>query len=448
MQTAPAMTALRGPVAWPFANEVFDRPAMWAILRLWLPLSRAWAAALTSHGDVDRFIAEAPLKGAPPASLRRRLAAFESLRRASAAAEEQWLDAMFAGPEGRDLRALDRRRGRLALQLAAQRLRFLDLAWSRRIPSVRFAVPRPAEMERAYGAFLSEPWRAYLPGPTPKIDQSHRLSGRRRERYWLRFESTSDRIPGAVFARVSETRGIVNPPTVIFANGICVESDFDALIPERAAALGRPDLRIVEIESPWHGRRRMPGRYGGEPFLGTAPLGPVDLFSTTARDLAALVDWSRQTSSGRVVFAGASMGSLAATLAASHSDRWPQHMRPDGLVLLTTVDDIGGLEQVSALTTGIALTPELAAAGWSGGTLARWHPLIAPATTAPLPPENIVMVLGRSDAVLPYQGGLALARRWTIPQDNLFTAGGGHFSSQGAALLDRRVAQRVGALLC
>jgi hypothetical protein len=440
------MTSLRGPLAWPIADALFDRPAMWAILRLWLPLSRAWAAAAASGGDADRFAAEAPLSGKPPASLHRRLKAFESVQRACAIAEEQWLEAMFAKSAGADLSALDRRRNRLALRLAAQRLRFLDLAWSRRVPMVRFAVPTPAEMARIYGGFLDEPWRAYLPRPMPKIEQSQRLRDRRRDRYWLRFESTSNRIAGLVFARVSETRGVANPPTVIFANGICIESDFEALIPERAAALGRPDLRIVEIESPWHGRRRKPGFYSGEPFLGTAPLGPVDLFSTTARDLAALVDWSRQTSSGRVVLAGASMGSLAVTLAAGHSSHWPQHMRPDGLILLTTVDDIGGLEQVSALTTGVALTPELASAGWTDATLVQWHPLIAPAPTAPLLPENIVMVLGRRDTVLPYRAGLALAERWAIPRENLFTAEGGHFSSQAAALLDRRVAQRVGAL--
>jgi pimeloyl-ACP methyl ester carboxylesterase len=302
-------------------------------------------------------------------------------------------------------------------------------------------------MEQAYGAVLHEPWRAFLPVRTPKIEISHRLPGKRRDVYWLRFDSASDRIPGPAFARVSEPHGIANPPTLIFANGISMESDFDMLVPPRGAALGRGDVRIIEIESPFHGRRRKPGFYGGEPFLGTSPLGPIDLFSTEARDLAVLAGWCRETSAGPVVLAGASMGSLAATLAVSHCAHWPRAMQPDGALLLTTVDDVGRLEQASALTTGIGLTAALAAAGWTDNELARWHPLVATAASAALPPERIVMVLGRRDAVLPFSAGLDLARKWQVPPGNVFTAEGGHFSSQGAALLAREVKRRVSALL-
>jgi hypothetical protein len=443
----PDIAELRGPLAWPVADFLLDRPALWGILRFWLPLSRAWAAALASGGDVDRFVHEAPLAGAVPSTLARRLAGFESVRRLHDAAEHEWFEAMFEGPARAGLDRIERRRDRAALRLAAQRRRFLDLAVGHRVPAVRFAIPAPAEMDRVYGEAREEPWRAYLPKRTPRIESSHRIAGARRDGYWLRFNSTSDRIPGPVFARVSEPKGIANPPTLIFANGICVESDFNALLPERGMALGRRDVRVVEIESPWHGRRRRPGSYGGEPFLATAPLGPADLFSTEAQDLAVLVDWCRQTSTGNVVLAGASMGSLAVTLAASHCGRWPASMRPDGILLLTTVDDIGRLEQVSTLTTGIGLTRVLAAAGWTESDLARWHPLVAAAPAAPLPPERIVMMLGRRDSVLPFSAGMSLAQRWRVPTTNIFVAQGGHFSSQGAALFDGQVARRLAALL-
>jgi hypothetical protein len=141
------------------------------------------------------------------------------------------------------------------------------------------------------------------------------------------------------------------------------------------------------------------------------------------------------------------MGSLAVTLAVSHGAHWPRNMRPDGALLLTTVDDVGRLEQASALTTGIGLTAALAAAGWTDSALARWHPLVATTPSAALPPERIVMVLGRRDAVLPFTAGLALARKWRVPPGHVFTAEGGHFSSQGAALLTRDVRRRVSALL-
>jgi hypothetical protein len=434
-------------LAWTPADRLVDRPTLWTILRFWLPLSRAWAAALASRGDPERFIAEAPLAGTVPRSLPGRLAAFEAARRALEIAEQDWLEAMFAQPAPKRLAEINRRRSHLALRLAAQRLRFVDLAWSRRVPAMRFAIPQREQMAQAYGAILDEPWRAFVPERAPRIEVSHRLSGRRRDTYWFRFDSPSDRIPGPAFARVSEPHGIANPATMIFANGISMESDFDALVPPRAAALGRADVRVIEIESPFHGRRRKPGFYGGEPFLGTSPLGPIDLFSTEARDLAVLVSWCRQTSSGPVVLAGASMGSLAVTLAISHSAHWPRAMQPDGALLLTTVDDVGRLEQASALTTGIGLTAALAAAGWTDSELARWHPLVATAASAALPPERIVMVLGRRDAVLPFSAGLDLAQKWRIPSGNVFTAEGGHFSSQGAAILNRGVRDRVSALL-
>ena len=345
-------TALRGPLAWSLADRMFDRPALRAILRFWLPLSRAWAAALASGGDVDRFIAEAPLAGAVPSTLAKRLSAFEAIRSTSAEAEQEWLEAMFGGSARTALADIERRRNGAALRLAAQRLRFVDLAVKRRVPAVKFAIPRPDEVERAYGHARLEPWRAYLPSRMSAVESSHRMPGKLGDRYWLRFESPSDRIAGPVFARVNEPKGVANPPTLIFANGISVESDFKSLLPERAAALGRRDVRVVEIESPWHGRRRRPGFYGGEPFLATAPLGPVDLFSTEAQDLAVIVEWCRRTSSGNVVLAGASMGSLAVMLAVTHCGRWPQAMRPDGILLMTAVDDVGRLEQISALTTG------------------------------------------------------------------------------------------------
>jgi hypothetical protein len=440
-------TVLRGPFAWSMADVLFDRPALWGILRFWLPLSRAWAAALASRGDADRFVAEAPLAGPIPSDLPARLARVETILRDYEAAEATWLEAMFGGAAQGDLAQINQRRDRTVLRLASQRLRFIDLAWSRRVPAVRFAIPDPAEAERAYGAVVGEPWRAYLPAGTPKIDVSHRIPVKNGVRYWVRFPSTSGRIPGPVFAKVREPDGIANPHTLIVANGITVESDLDPLLPERAAALGRRDLRLVEIEAPWHGRRRKPGFYAGEPLLATAPLGPIDLFSTAAQDLGVLVDWCRQTSSGKVILAGASMGGIGVMLSASHCGHWPQSMRPDLVMLLTGVDDVAKLEQASALTTGIGLTTALTAAGWTADALARWHPLVAAAPTAALPAESILAILGRRDDVLPFSSGMQLTERWRIPSDNVFVAEGGHFSSQGAALLDRRVAQRLAALL-
>ena len=439
---------LRGPLAWSLASSLCDRPLLWAILRLWLPLSRLWAAAIASGGDCDRFMAEVPLKGPRPPLLARRLAATESTRRRFSEIDAHWEAAMFSGDKILvPLSTVERRRNRAALRLALERLRFLDVALTRTVPPMRYAVPSPAEVERIYGTSAAEPWRAYLPAAVPRVESSRRVSGRVGDLYWLRFPSSAPRLPGFVCARVLEPRGIADPPTLVFANGICVESDFSALLPDRARGLVRRGVRVIEIESPWHGRRRAAGSYGGEPFLATAPLGPIDLFTTEAQDLAVLTGWCREGSRGKVALAGVSMGSLATLLAASHCRHWPQTMRPDALLLMTAVDQIGALEHHSALTTGVRLSSALAAAGWTEDQLARWHPFVAASPRPPLPPEAILAVLGQRDDVLPFAAGHALAKTWRLPDENIFIGGAGHFSTQLSVALDRRVIDRLAELL-
>lgn len=435
-------TRLRGPPGWAI-DRVFDRPALWGILRLWLPTSRLWAAAMAARGDIDRFLAEVPLATPPARDLRKRLATFEARRRTYEDAAAAWEDALFGEASTAARSQAEKRRAHAALALTAQRLRFLDLVPGRRIPASRFEVPTPSEFAATYGASLHEPWRLYTPSTVPVVAVSGRVPTRHGEDYWLRFPSPSARVNDIAWARVYQPRGVVDPPTVIFGNGVFVEFDHLGTFSGGIAALRRQGVRIIEIEAPWHGRRRQPGRYGGEPFLGTAPLGPLDLFTAQAQELAVLVDWCRRTSRGAVAVAGASMGSLAAGLAASHAPHWPESMRPDALALLTAADELVGLSARSTLTRGIGLTDALHAAGWSDAALRPWHALGALAEHAPLPPERIVAVLGTRDSILPYAAGRTLATRWRLRPENLFVTGGGHFTAQLAVALDPRPLRRL-----
>ena len=57
-------------------------------------------------------------------------------------------------------------------------------------------------------------------------------------------------------------------------------------------------------------------------------------------------------------------------------------------------------------------------------------------------PDRIVMALRDADTATPYEGGIALARRWNIPPENLFVSHQGHFSTalglyRNAAPIDR-----------
>ena len=79
--------------------------------------------------------------------------------------------------------------------------------------------------------------------------------------------------------------------------------------------------------------------------------------------------------------------------------------------------------------------------------LARWLPLLEPREAPALDPERIVMLLGYSDDVTPSSGGLALARRWGLPEENLFARHQGHFSVSLGLLRDRAPLARLKEIL-
>jgi hypothetical protein len=196
-----------------------------------------------------------------------------------------------------------------------------------------------------------------------------------------------------------------------------------------AEALAASGLRAVELTSPWHGRRALPGWYGGEPFLGTAPLGPLRLFAAQAREAAIAIAWCRARWGGSVGLAGVSMGSFVAQLVASHAALWPAASRPDGVLLITHHGHLAEVLRDSALARGIGMQAVLAAAGWTEGALRPWAELADPTPNPAIPPERIISLLATGDVVTPFAGGRALADAWAIPAANRFLIGHGHFTA-------------------
>ncbi len=75
-----------------------------------------------------------------------------------------------------------------------------------------------------------------------------------------------------------------------------------------------------------------------------------------------------------------------------------------------------------------ALASALQLSFWTPASLRRWAPLLEPQTPSVMSPETIVMVIGASDNVTPFDGGVALGRRWKLPEENFFVRRQGHFS--------------------
>ena len=441
---------LRGPLGWGIAELAIDRPVLWSMLQLWLPLSRLWAAALAAKGDPAAFLATVPIDAKPTQRLAKKLAAFESHRRDYDAATAAWEEAFFAPnlKPPATLYRLEARRASAARWLTLQRLRFLDIRFGRPVPPVRFETPKPADLDAAYGAYRAEPWRLYRPpGAIPNVEVSRRVATHFGEDYWIRFRTPAARMGDIAWARVHEPRGVVNPPTFIFGNGICVEFDHYGRATADVQVLFKYGVRVIELESAWHGRRRISGAYGGEPFMARAPLGPLDLFSAQAQELAVIVHWCRQQTKAPVAIGGASLGALAALLAASFSPHWPQSMRPDAVALLTVADQIDSLIAESSLSAGVGVAEALERAGWSAKDLMQWQGLTAVPNGPPLPPENIVAVLGARDTILPFASGRSLVERWRLPPENTFIGGAGHFATPLGLAMDRRPLKRLAKIL-
>lgn len=445
--------AMRGPLGGLFASGLLEQPALWGMTDLYLPLARLGAAAGVAGNSVDDFVSAVPIDS-PTTNLRRRLArtlaAFEKSKKESKQAVRAW-EAAFFGKGKRtdaDLARIERQRMRRSHALILLRLRFGYVLLQQRVPAVRFDNPRPDDVEAIYGPFLEEPWRAFAPPPVmPEVEQSRQFATTSGYDYWLRFPAPSQRVGGTAWARVHEPKDAANAPTLIFGNGVFIEFDHVRYASDDVAELVRSGVRVIEIESPWHGRRVEPGYYGGEPFFARAPLSGLDLVSAQAQEIAVLIDWCRRRSRGKVGLGGISMGALATQVAAFHARHWPEELRPDMLALITFCERIDALPFDSVLARRTGLDRAMTQAGWTREKAVRWRPLTEGQGPPGVPPEAIVAVLGATDEVTPYAWAQDQVARWGVPENNLFVEKGGHFSTPLGLARNDRPRQRIVELL-
>ena len=415
----------------------YDRLAVKTIARWVLPLSRAWAAALESGGDADRFAAELGLDGLPGGlcgrRIRRALDKSEALLKIHGGADAHWREVFFTGaaPAATSLVAAERGRRAAAHELMAARRFFLCLR--RRVDPVRWDLPHPEDMP-AVAALAGDAGTCIrhpeAPAERPEVERSHSVPGPFGRQYWIRFPS-----PGlagdTAWAQVFEPDGIGDPPTLISLHGIGIESEhwgpaMDSV--DITPNLVRKGLRVIRPEGPWHGRRRLPGTYGGEPAMARGPLGFLQLFAAWGAEVSVIVDWARRQGSRQVAVGGVSLGALTAQLTAVAARGWPRAMQPDAAILVACTESLHDVAFGGSLAAAIGLPGRLQAKGWSVADIDRYLPLMEPRGAPVMASDKIVMVLGEADDLTPFAGGLALARRWEVPPQNLFLRRQGHFS--------------------
>ena len=243
------------------------------------------------------------------------------------------------------------------------------------------------------------------------------------------------------------TSGAAPCPALVFTHGISMENEFWREEDGPAQLLAAEGLAVVRPEGPFHGRRRRAGFFGGEPVFALGPLGLLDYFEAHVRELGRLIGWARAEFGGPVAVGGVSLGALAAQLAVSAAAHWPAAMRPDAAFLVTGGASLMEVALSGSLPRAVGALEALAAGGWTPGGLVAWMPLMEPGRDPGIPPDRIVVLLGRRDTVTPYAEGVHLARRWKVPDDNLFVLDLGHFTASLSLYRDLAPFRRLRAVM-
>ncbi|MGQ0664361.1 MAG: hypothetical protein ACT4P2_12445 [Pseudomonadota bacterium] len=453
MYLKPVARLIRSPFAAVVLRPWFDRAAL-AVLAKWVfPAWRLWAAAEAGGFDLARVLAANPrlvTAGRGARRLARRLARVQRLKGCAADAEARWDALFFDGAHATEAARLeaDRARRAGARALLASHMWFAKHAYRAAVEAVLWNVPSQAEVETEFGRFLDAPALAFLPpDPLPAVEASARIATGCGIEYALRFRSPSPWIMEPGFARVIEPAGAMDPPTLIQCHGVAVEAETLGAGLDEVLGLVEKGVRLVRPVAPWHGRRRLAGTWSGEPFLSRVPLGSIALLAGLVREVGVLVGWSRATSRGKVAIGGISLGALAAQLAAIHMEGWPQRLRSDAALLVGISDRLDRLAFEGALARALGMDRALDGAGWTPGKLQPWRALSDPQGKPALDPAAIVMALGTADDITPYDGGLALADAWGVPEPNRFRRRQGHFSLALGLIRDDAPLRRLAAIL-
>ena len=113
------------------------------------------------------------------------------------------------------------------------------------------------------------------------------------------------------------------------------------------------------------------------------------------------------------------------------------------MLLIATTGGLLEIAEESSLTRAVKLQPQIAEQGWDRAGLERILPLLQPQGPPAMGAERVVMLLGERDDVTKHAGGRALARRWALPEANLFERPQGHFSVSLGLQRDRAPMRRL-----
>lgn len=444
---------LEGPTAAAFARPWFDRWTYRMLANKMFPLSRLWAAAAVSGIDVERFREEAQISRIDASeedfarSLMRDTCSAMSAKYAAAA---EWESIYFGEQRMSDekLVEVEVARRAAASEFLGQRFKFRPLLSGREIRAIRFDQAPPAEIEETYRDWLADADCAYpAPDQMPDIQVSHSVTAQNEDISWLKFPSPGRVVKDTAWAKIIEPHNAPNAPTLLYCHGLGEETELRGRFLDETPPLIKMGIRVIRLEAPWHNRRFVPGRWSGEPFLGRAPGGPLNLFDTHVRELGILTRWCRERYGTPVAIGGLSMGALTAQLTAYRSTFWPKSMQADALFLAAVSEDMWEICFDGAIGANSGVGRNVRRAGFEDGLLQRMRLLTNPTGRPAMDPSRIVMKLGTIDDVMPYPRGRSLIERWGVPSENVFERRQGHFTVPISMVRNARAFRRLADIL-
>jgi pimeloyl-ACP methyl ester carboxylesterase len=429
-----------------------DTLTLYVLRRFFFPSSRLWALAREAEGDLDHFLQglnTSSLSARRLTNLRITLEGFERKRLKAYMVEPLWHDYLFDEAEPSLERLLIAEEMRLDARTAYNMSRRSFIPYRGLLhSSVKMTPPTPQQLVARFGDHGQGVNSLFeIPSEFPKVEVSRKIPVPGGRDYWLRFRSPSPLMDDMVYARVHEPLGVDNPPTLIFGHGICVEFDHYHNLVDEVAGLTKQGIRVVRPEAPWHGRRVLPGHFGGEQLLSTAPMGMFDFLGAQHQEWAVLMDWCRRNGGGPVAVGGSSLGAQTAKSVAMRAKEWPEHLRPDALLAIIHTRHIGQTALNSSLSDIWNLSGALRDAGWSKELTEHWLNRLDPLTPPCMPPENIVSVTGSADSVTFESEAISQLNEWQVPGANRFSYRRGHFSVPLGMLRDTEPLYRFREIL-
>ncbi|RVT81655.1 abhydrolase domain-containing 18 [Rhodobacteraceae bacterium CCMM004] len=448
---------LGGPLGWLLTTGPLNNLKM-AMLPREFRMARARAVAVV-HPDplglLDALGADAAARRRLEAPAAKALADLASRRAALAPVQAQWDDAVWGStpPDPATLIALDERRRALSEAAVKPGLLFRFLWKEASIAPTAFDVPDPALALTRAAEWVKTPALLYgAPKAPAAVERSAAIPGPAGPEYLIRFPSPSPFTDhDTVTARVYEpASGGKDAPTFVYGSGLGMVYDLIRYWPEEdymARRLAARGVRTVLPESPWHGRREVPGRYSGEPYLARAPVSIYELFSAQAQETACIVAWARAQGARRIGVGGVSLGGLVTQQIVGHCGTWPEEMRPDMAFIGAGSGHVDQVVVMGDLSERLGISAAVRNAGWTDGLLAQLRPLLDPPDTPAVAPEAILTYLGRRDRSTPYALARQLLDRWQVPERNRIVHDADHMALYARLIRSDEAASRIADML-